>query len=44
MCSEQDALSLLKGCKRGYEVFHSKRLEPRVLPQHSRCHSVSFVM
>jgi len=36
----------LKGCKWGYLVFHRKRLEPRVLPgqQHSRCHSVSFVM
>ena len=28
------------------KVFHRKRLEPRLLPwqQHSRCHSVSFVM
>ena len=36
----------LKGCKWGYLVFHRKRLEPRVLrwQQHSRCHSVSFVM
>ena len=36
----------LKGCKWRYLVFHRKRLEPRVLPwqQHSRCHSVSFVM
>ena len=35
-----------KGCKRGYLVFHRKRLEPRVLPwqQYSRCHFVSFVM
>ena len=35
-----------KGCKRGYMVFHIKRLEPRVLPwqQYSRCHFVSFVM
>jgi len=34
------------GCKWSYLVFHRKRLEPRVLPwqQHSRCHSVSFVM
>ena len=30
----------------GYLVFHRKRLEPRVLhrQQHSRCHSVSFVI
>ena len=36
----------LKGCKWGYLVFHRKRVEPRVLPwqQHSRCHSVCFVM
>ena len=35
-----------KGCKRGYLIFHRKRLEPRVLPwqQYSRCHFVSFVM
>ena len=35
-----------KGCKRGYLVFHRKRLEPRVLPwqQYSRCHFVAFVM
>ena len=35
-----------KGCKRGYLVFHKKRLEPRVLPwqQYSRCHFVSYVM
>ena len=35
-----------KGYKRGYFVFHGKRLEPRVLPwqQYSRCHFVSFVM
>ena len=34
------------GCKRGYLVFHRKRLEPRVLPwqQYSRRHFVSFVM
>jgi len=36
----------LKGGKWGYSIFHRKRLEPKVLPwqQHSRCHSVSFVM
>ena len=36
----------LKGCKWRYLAFHRKRLEPRVLPkqQHSRCHSISFVM
>ena len=36
----------LKGCKWVYLIFYRKRLEPRVLPwqQHSRCHSVSFVM
>ena len=30
----------------GIFVFHKERLEPRVLPwqQHSRCHSVSFLM
>ena len=35
-----------KGCKRGYFVFHSKRLELRVLPwqQYSRCHFFSYVM
>ena len=35
-----------KGFKRGYLVFHRKRLKPRVLPcqQYSRCHFVSFVM
>ena len=35
-----------KGCKRGYLVFHRKRLKPRVLPrqQYSRCHFVSFVI
>ena len=35
-----------KGSKRGYLVFHRKRLEPRVLrwQQYSRCHFVSFVM
>ena len=35
-----------KGCKWAYLVFHRERLEPRVLPwqQHSRCHSVSFLM
>ena len=46
MCSEQDPLSHFKSCKWGYLVFHIKRLEPRVLlwQQHSKCHSVSFVM
>ena len=46
MCSEQDPLSHLKGCKWGYLVFLRKRLEPRVLPwqQHSSFHSVSFVI
>ena len=46
MCSELDPLSHFKDWKWGYLVFHRKRLEPRVLPwqQHSRCHSVSFVM
>ena len=36
----------LNGYKWGYLVFHRKRLEPRVLPwqQHSRCHSVSFII
>ena len=36
----------LKDCKWGWLLFHGKRLEPRMLPcqQHSRCHSVSFVM
>ena len=35
-----------KGRKRGYLVFHRKRLKPRVLPwqQYSRCRFVSFVM
>ena len=35
-----------KGCKRGYLVFHRKRLEPRVLlwQQYSRCHFVSYMM
>ena len=35
-----------KGCKWAYLVFHRERLEPRVLPwqQHSRCHSVSFLI
>ena len=35
-----------KGCKRGYLVFHRKRLEPKVLPlqQYRRCYFVSFVM
>ena len=35
-----------KGCKRGYLVFHRKKLEPRVLPwqQYSKCHFVSLVM
>ena len=35
-----------KGGKRGYLVFHRKRLAPRVLPwqQYSMCHFVSFVM
>ena len=35
-----------KGCKRGYLVFHRKRLELRVLPwqQYGRCRFVSFVM
>ena len=35
-----------KGYKRGYLVFHRKRLEPRVLPwqQYKRCHFVSFEM
>ena len=35
-----------KSCKRGYLVFHRKRLEPRVLPwqQYSRRHFVSFVV
>ena len=34
------------GCKWGYLFFRRKRLEPNVLPwqQHSRCHSISFVM
>ena len=38
--------STFKGCKGEYLVFHRKGLEPRVLPwqQHSRCHSVYFVM
>ena len=39
--------STQKGYKRGYLVFHRKRLEPRVLPwqQYGRCHFVfSFVM
>ena len=35
-----------QGCKRGYLVFHRKRLEPRVLPwqQYSSSHFVSSVM
>ena len=46
MCSEQDPVARLKGCKWGYLVFRRKRLEPRVLPwqQHSWCHSFSFMM
>ena len=36
---------LKKVAKRGYLVFHRKRLEPKVLSwqQYSRCHFVSFV-
>ena len=47
MCVPSKTLCLaLKDWKWEYLVFHRKRLEPRVLPwqQHSRCHSVSFVM
>ena len=43
---ERPLVPLKKGCKRGYLVFHRKRLEPRVLPwqQYSRCHFFSYVM
>ena len=47
MCQARPSvLATLKDCEWGYLVFHKKRLEPRVMPwqQHSRCHSVSFVM
>ena len=47
MCVLSYTLCLtLKGLKWGFLVFHRKRLEPRVFPwqEHSRCHSVSFVM
>ena len=49
MCAELDPLfDPLQNIenRRGYLVFDKKRLEPRVLPwqQHSRCHSVSYVM
>ena len=46
MHSELDPLSHFKRLEWGYLVFHRKKLEPKVFPwqQHSRCHSVSFVM
>ena len=46
MCSELDPLSHFKRLEMGIFGFSQKALEPRVLPwqQHSRCHSVSFVM
>ena len=45
VCSGQDHLSHLKGCKWGYSFLHRKRLEPRVLPrQHHRCHSASYTI
>ena len=46
VCQARPSVQLKKDCKWGYLVFHRKRLELRVLPwqQHSRCHSVSFVM
>jgi len=46
VCSEQDLCLTLKGSKWRYLVFHTKRLEPRVLSwqQHCRFHSVSFVI
>ena len=45
MYSELDPLSPFKKMQMGM-IFHGNRLEPRVLSrqQHSRCHSVSFVM
>ena len=45
VCSEQDPLSHLKGCKWG-SGFFTVRVAPRVLPlqQHRWCHSVSVVM
>ena len=46
MGAELDPLSHFKDRKWGHLVFHRKRLKPRVLQwqQHSKCHSVSFVM
>ena len=44
VCSKLDPLSHFQiSCKRGFLVFHRKRLEPR-WQKHIRCHSVSFVM
>ena len=46
MCSELDPLSHCKRLEMGMFDFSQTETEPRVLPwqQHSRCHSVSFVM
>ena len=46
VCRAKPSVPLKKDCKLGYLDLYRKRLELRVLPwqQHSRCHSVSFVM
>ena len=46
MCRDRPSVPLQKIANGDIRFLTKKRLEPRVLPwqQHSRCHSVSFVM
>ena len=46
VCQAKPSVPLKKIASWDIWFFYRKRLEPRMLPwqQHSRCHSVSFVM